>query len=64
MLRAELLKTIGVAVLVLAVLLENWLHRWEELKPHQQLAIAIATIATLVAIFCFLGAGRLLRERI
>jgi hypothetical protein len=47
-----------------AVLIVNWLHRWEELKPHQLLAIAIITIATLVAIFCFIIAKRLPQERI
>ena len=46
-----------------AVLVVNWLHQWEELKPHQQLATAIATIATLVAICCFVIAKRLLADR-
>ena len=47
-----------------AVLLSNWLHRWEDLKPHQLLAIAIAIVAVLLATYCFLAARRLLRERI
>jgi hypothetical protein len=47
-----------------AVLLTNWLHRLEGLQPPQQLAIAIATISSLVAISCFLVAKRLPRERI
>ena len=46
-----------------AVLVANWLHQWEELKPHQRLAAAIATIATLVAICCFVIAKRLLPDR-
>jgi hypothetical protein len=47
-----------------AVLVVNWLHQWEELKPHQRLAAVIATIATLVTIFCFVIAQRLLPGRI
>jgi hypothetical protein len=47
-----------------AVLLSNWLHRWEDLKPHQLLAVAIAIVAVLLATYCFLAARRLLRERI
>ena len=46
------------------VLIVNWLHQWEELKPHQLLAAAIATIATLVAICCFVIAKRLRPDRI
>jgi hypothetical protein len=42
----------------IAVLVASWLHRWEELKPHQSLAIVIATMATLIAISCFLFAQR------
>ena len=48
----------------IAVLLLNWLHRWDDLKPHQFLAIAIAAVATLIAIYCFLTAKRLLRDQI
>jgi hypothetical protein len=47
-----------------AVLIVNWLHRWEELKPHQLTAIVITTIATLIATCCFLIAKRLLQQRI
>lgn len=47
-----------------AVLLVNWLHWWEELKPHQVLAAAIVAIAILLATACFLIAKRLLSERI
>jgi hypothetical protein len=47
-----------------AVLLVNWMHRWGELKPHQLLAVFIATMATLIATCCFLIAKRLLRRRI
>ena len=47
-----------------AVLIENWLHRWEELKPHQLLAVVTATSATLIATCCFLIAKHLLRVRI
>jgi hypothetical protein len=47
-----------------AVLLVNWLHQWEELKPHQRLAAAIVTVATLGAICCFVIAKRLLAARI
>jgi hypothetical protein len=47
-----------------AVLVVKWLHQWEELKPHQRLAAAITTIATLVAICCFVIAKRLLPDRI
>ena len=46
------------------VLIVNWLHQWEELKPHQLLATAIATIATLLAICCFVIAKRLPPDRI
>jgi hypothetical protein len=48
----------------IAVLIASWLHQWEKLNPHQFLAIVIATIATLIAIVCFLIAHRLLHERI
>jgi hypothetical protein len=41
------------------VLLVNWLHWWEELKPHQLLAIVVPTVTTLVASSCFLAAKRL-----
>ena len=46
------------------VLIVNWLHQWGELKPHQLLAAAIATIATLAAICCFVVAKRLRPDRI
>ena len=45
-----------------AVLLSNWLHRLEELKPHQLLAVAIAIVAVFLGTYCFLAARRLLRE--
>ena len=48
----------------IAVLVVGWLHRWEELKPHQLLAIVIATIATLIAIGCFVIAQRSRHQRI
>ena len=42
-----------------AVLIVNWLHWWEQLKPHESLAIIIATTSTLTAITCFvLAKGR------
>ena len=42
-----------------AVLMVSWLHWWEEFKPHESLAIVIATISTLTAITCFiLAKGR------
>ncbi len=47
-----------------AVLLVNWLLRWEELKPHQVLAAAIVPTAILLAMACFRIARRLLSERI
>ena len=47
-----------------AVLLVNWMHRWGELKPHQLLAVIIATMAILIATCCFLIARRLLQRRI
>ena len=47
-----------------AVLILDWLHHWQELKPHQWLALAIATGAMLIAACCFLTARRLLRRRI
>ena len=47
-----------------AVLILDWLHHWQELKPHQWLALAIATGAILIAAGCFLAARRLLRRRI
>ena len=46
-----------------AVLLVDWLHGWEQLKPHQLLAVLIAIIGILTAASCFLVANRLLRER-
>ena len=39
-----------------AVLLVNWLHWWEQLKPHESLAIIIATISILTALSCFIVA--------
>jgi hypothetical protein len=47
-----------------AVLLVNWMHRWGELKPHQLLAVVIATTSILIATCCFLIARRLLQRRI
>jgi hypothetical protein len=48
----------------IAVLVTGWLHRWMELKPHQWLAILIATVTTLIAIGCFMIAHRLQRAQI
>jgi hypothetical protein len=48
----------------IGVLVAGWLHRWEELKPHQMLAIVIAAMATLVAIACFVFAQRVGHRRI
>jgi hypothetical protein len=48
----------------IGVLVTDWLHRWKDLKPHQVLAIVIATVATLIAIGCFVIAQRLREERI
>jgi hypothetical protein len=42
----------------IAVLVTTWVHRWEELKPHQWLAIMIAATATLIASGCFVIAQR------
>jgi hypothetical protein len=47
-----------------SVLIVNLLHRWQALKPHQTLAILVATIAALIAMSCFLFAKRLLHRRI
>lgn len=47
-----------------AVLILDWLHHWQELKPHQWLAMAIATGAILIAACCFLAARRLRQRRI
>lgn len=47
-----------------SVLIVNLLHRWQALKPHQWLAVVVATIAALIALSCFLIAKRLLQERI
>jgi hypothetical protein len=47
-----------------AVTIVGWLHRLAALKPHQLLAIAVATITALVAICCFLVAKRLLQKQI
>jgi hypothetical protein len=46
-----------------AILLVDWLHQWEQLNPHQLLAVLIAIIGTLIAASCFRVANRLLRER-
>jgi hypothetical protein len=46
-----------------AVLIVNWLHRWARLKPHELLAGAIATIATLIAVSLFLVGNRGFRVR-
>jgi hypothetical protein len=41
-----------------AVLIVKWLHWWEQLKPHESLAIIITTISTLTAMtFFILGKG-------
>jgi uncharacterized membrane protein HdeD (DUF308 family) len=48
----------------IGVLVAGWLHRFEELKPHQMLAIVIAAMAVLIAIACFVIAQRLRHERI
>jgi hypothetical protein len=45
----------------IAVLVTGWLHRWEELKPHQWLAIVIAATSTLIAVVCFVMAHRVAR---
>ena len=47
-----------------AVLVMNWLHRLQQLKPHESLAITIGMISILTALSCFLVANRLLRVRI
>jgi hypothetical protein len=47
-----------------AVLIVNWLHWWEQLKPHQWLAAMIATSATLIATACFFIAKALVARRI
>ena len=47
-----------------AVLVMNWLHRLQQLKPHESLAITIGMISILTALTCFLVANRLLRIRI
>jgi hypothetical protein len=39
-----------------AVLMVSWLHWWEQLEPHESLAIVIATISTLTALSCFIVA--------
>jgi hypothetical protein len=43
----------------IGVLVAGWLHRFEKLKPHQMLAIAIAAMTVLIAISCFVSAQRL-----
>jgi hypothetical protein len=48
----------------IGVLVAGWLHRLEELKPHQMLALVIAAMALLIAIPCFVIAPRLRNERI
>jgi hypothetical protein len=48
----------------IGVLVAGWLHRFEELKLHQMLAIVIAGMVTLIAIACFVIAQRLQYERI
>jgi hypothetical protein len=45
-----------------AVLVVNWLHRWEQLKPQKSLAITMISILTTLN--CFFVANRLLRVRI
>ena len=39
-----------------AVLIVSWLHWWQQLKPHELLAIMIAGIATLTSLGCFMAA--------
>ena len=41
-----------------AVLITSWLHWWEQLRPHESLAIIIATISILTALSCFIVAKR------
>jgi hypothetical protein len=48
----------------IGVLIAGWLHRLEELKPYQMLAIVIAAMALLIAIPCFVIARRLRHQRI
>jgi hypothetical protein len=48
----------------IGVLVAGWLYRFEELKPHQMLAIVIAPMAVLIAIACFVIAQRLRHPRI
>ena len=43
----------------IGVLVAGWLHRFEELKPHQMLAIVIAAMVALISIACFVIAQRL-----
>jgi len=46
-----------------AVLIVNWSHWWEQLKPHESLAIIIATISIVAALSCFIVARRWRFER-
>jgi hypothetical protein len=46
-----------------AVLIVGWLHWWGQLKPHESLAIMIASVSTLIALTCFLFAKRWRLER-
>ncbi len=48
----------------IGVLVAGWLHRFEELKPHQMLAFVIAAMTVLIAISCFVIAQRLRHQRI
>jgi len=41
-----------------AVLVVSWFHWWEQLKPHESLAIIIATISIIAALSCFMVARR------
>jgi hypothetical protein len=41
-----------------AVLIVSWLHWWQQLKPHEFLAIMIVGIATLTSLGCFMAAKR------
>ncbi len=41
-----------------AVLIVGWLHWWQQLKPHESLAIIITTISTLTTLACFIVAKR------
>ncbi len=46
-----------------AVLAASWLHWWQQLEPHETLAITITTISTLTALSCFIIAKGWWMER-